>query len=79
MAHDVVGEEWFPGGTMSRSFGWGNDTSRQVLDPAKFLSSVVNRDESQALLYVPWSLFLGLDEKKKKRNIIKWYSRRVSF
>ena len=64
---------------MCRSFDGGIHTSRPVLECAKFLTSVVKRDEFHALLFVPRSLFPGLVETKKKRNIIKWYSRRVSF
>ena len=64
----MVGESGSPAATMSRSFDWGNDTSRPALDRAKFLSSVV-----------PRSLSTRLVETKKKRNIITWYSRRVSF
>ena len=64
---------------MSRSFDWGNGASRPVLDRAKFLSSVVKRDEFHVLLFVLRSLFPGLVETQVKRNIARWHTRRVSF
>ena len=65
-------------GKMSRSFDWDNDTCRPVLDRPQLLTSVVKRDEFCALLFVPRSLLPESVETKVKRNIIKWYVRRVS-
>ena len=36
-------------------------------------------NEFHALLFVPRSLLPGSVETKKKRNIVKWQARRVSF
>ena len=63
---------------MSRSFDWDNDTCRPVLDRPQLLTSVVKRDEFKALLFVSRGLLPGSVETKVKRNIIKWYVRRVS-
>ena len=46
---------------------------------AQLLTSVVKWDEFHALLFVPRSLLPESVETKEKRNIIKWYVRRVSF
>ena len=65
--------------TRSRSLDWGNDACRPVLDRAKFLTNAVGWDEFHALLFVPRSLLPGSVETQVKRNITRWYTRRVSF
>ena len=62
---------------MSRSFDWDNDTCRPVLDRAQHPTSVAKWDEFHALLFVPRGLLSGSVETQVKRNIIKWYARRV--
>ena len=44
----------------------------------QLLTSVVKWCEFHTLLFVPRSLLLDLVETKVKRNISKWYGRRVS-
>ena len=51
----------------------------QVLDHAQLVTSVVNGNEFHALLLLDWSPLPKSVETKVKRNISKWYGRRVSF
>ena len=74
-----LGEIGFTAVTMPRSFDSGIDACWPVLDRAQLWTSVVNRHEFHALLLLHWRLFSELVETKVKRNISKWYGRRVSF
>ena len=60
----MVGEICFSTVTMSRSFDWGIDACRPVLDRAQIMTSVVKWDEFHALLFVPRRLLSGMTVTK---------------